>query len=212
VHLARREVERLTNGGEQAEDRAQFIESQLARADELFELGQTVEAHEIWTSIVNLYRDNKELRPLVEKAQHRLADGNESDIASGARKPPGGSKKRRPAGSGETEKANGARKPPGDSTQRQPADSDEAINNETDTNEEYPQTSETSEGVQTEQVAPEADAAPRPERRRPKASSRPTRKAERAKPVEDSGEESTPADDDAAALSSHEFRNASRRT
>ncbi|HUY35520.1 MAG TPA: protein kinase [Pirellulales bacterium] len=90
VHLARRQVESLTRGGTHSDDSAHFIESRLTRADELVEQGQTVEAHEIWTSIVNLYRDSKQLRPLVEKAQRRLADRDEDDgdKASGDKKAP----------------------------------------------------------------------------------------------------------------------------
>ncbi|HEV3004108.1 MAG TPA: serine/threonine-protein kinase, partial [Pirellulales bacterium] len=74
VNLARREVAKLAQSGAQDDDRAQFVESRLKRADELVEQGHTVEANEIWTSIVKLYGSNTELRPLVEKAQRRLSD------------------------------------------------------------------------------------------------------------------------------------------
>jgi len=178
VHLARREVERLTSGSERAEDRAQFIESRLARADELFQLGKTVEAHEIWTSIVNLYRDNTELQPLVEKAQLRLTDRNQAGKAS------------RPAAQVPR------RKPPGGSKKRRPANDDESDDDEAGSDEKRQQSGESSEGANSESATPEADAAAREERPRPKASGRPTRKAQRAKPAEDSDDESIPADDE----------------
>jgi hypothetical protein len=86
VNLARREEAKLAGAGAQNDDRAAFVESRLKHADELVEQGRTVEANEIWNSIVKLYRGNTELRPLVEKAQRRLSDKDEpsSKVANGA--------------------------------------------------------------------------------------------------------------------------------
>jgi tetratricopeptide (TPR) repeat protein len=84
VNLAKRQISALMGRASGAEDRAKFIESRLKQADEQYAEGETLEAHKIWNSIVTLYGDNRELRPLVERAQKKLSaddDKAESETA-----------------------------------------------------------------------------------------------------------------------------------
>jgi hypothetical protein len=93
VNLARRQIAALTGQTEQAADRAAFLEARLKDADKLEEEGKIVEARSLWSSIVTLYGDNRELLPLVKLAQQRLAgedDESDAETAAGAGGRPGG--------------------------------------------------------------------------------------------------------------------------
>jgi len=74
VNLARRQIAALTGKTDLSGDRAAFLEARLNDADKLEEEGKIVEARSLWSSIVTLYGDNRELLPLVKRAQQRLAD------------------------------------------------------------------------------------------------------------------------------------------
>jgi len=74
VNLARRQIAALTGKTDLSGDRAAFLEARLNDADKLDEEGKIVEARSLWSSIVTLYGDNRELLPLVKRAQQRLAD------------------------------------------------------------------------------------------------------------------------------------------
>lgn len=74
VNLARRQIAALTGKTDLSADRAAFLEARLNDADKLNEEGKIVEARSLWSSIVTLYGDNRELLPLVKRAQQRLAD------------------------------------------------------------------------------------------------------------------------------------------
>ncbi|HUY90974.1 MAG TPA: serine/threonine-protein kinase [Pirellulales bacterium] len=88
VNLARRQIAALTDDKtELAADRAAFLEARLKDADRLDEEGKIVEARSLWSSIVKLYGDNRELRPLVKRAQQRLADDDGESKEETAAKP-----------------------------------------------------------------------------------------------------------------------------
>lgn len=74
VNLARRQIAALTGKTDLSADRVAFLEARLNDADKLDEEGKIVEARSLWSSIVTLYGDNRELLPLVKRAQQRLAD------------------------------------------------------------------------------------------------------------------------------------------
>jgi hypothetical protein len=50
-----------------------LIQGRLDDADRLEADGKRMEARKIWSSIVTLYRDNREFETQVERAQKRLA-------------------------------------------------------------------------------------------------------------------------------------------
>ena len=83
VNLARRQVAQIEQGGGDKEDRVEIVNQALARADRLYEDGQTVEAQKIWNSIVTLYRNNREMDPLVKRATAHLAGRDADDFPSG---------------------------------------------------------------------------------------------------------------------------------
>lgn len=72
VNLARRQLQAIKEG-ETPPDRLALIEQRLAEADALARAGHTLEAKKIWHSIQTLYSGNKELEPLVARAEERLA-------------------------------------------------------------------------------------------------------------------------------------------
>lgn len=84
VNLAKRQVNSLMSQSSGAQNRAKFIESRLKDAEEQYDEGETLEAHKIWNSIVTLYGDNRELRPLVERAQKRLSSDDSEDSKTAA--------------------------------------------------------------------------------------------------------------------------------
>lgn len=73
MQLARRQMAKLMQDSESADERAELIKGRLAKAEELAAKGEAVEARKIWQSIVSLYGNNRELQTLVEQAQSRLS-------------------------------------------------------------------------------------------------------------------------------------------
>jgi len=69
VELARRQIDRIKAEQDPAESQTEFLERQLARASELAESGDLLEARKIVDGIIELYGDNQEARPLVERAR-----------------------------------------------------------------------------------------------------------------------------------------------
>lgn len=91
VLLAQKRATELMN--QPSSGRAALIQSRLDDADQLEQDGHRMDARKIWNSIVTLYGDNRELQPLVEKAQEKLTGQKpaaESDPggAADAQKPP----------------------------------------------------------------------------------------------------------------------------
>lgn len=72
VNLARRRVEEINSSPPEEGDAAKFVNDQLRRADQTYDAGQTVEADRIWSSIVTLYENNRELEPQVRYARARM--------------------------------------------------------------------------------------------------------------------------------------------
>ena len=85
VNLARRQIAALSGKSDLAADRAEFLAARLNDADKLDEEGKIVEARSLWSSIVKLYGDNRELQPLVKRAQRRLDADDESDAKDDAK-------------------------------------------------------------------------------------------------------------------------------
>ena len=84
VLLAEKRAKELVT---QSEPNARFalLKGRLDEADQLEQEGKRMEARKIWNSIVTLYRGNRELEPLVERAQQGLSgEKKPGDAASGS--------------------------------------------------------------------------------------------------------------------------------
>ncbi|MBX7166239.1 MAG: serine/threonine protein kinase [Pirellulales bacterium] len=79
LNLARRQLAALEGQAGTPDDRRRLVEAALAQAEELAAAGDMLAAHTKWQSIITLYGQNKELAPLVERAQARLA-GRETPV------------------------------------------------------------------------------------------------------------------------------------
>ncbi len=79
VALARRRIHEIETAGDLT-DRATLLNQALARADDLWQQGQTLRAREIWNSIITLYGDNREFQTQVDRARAAL-DGERSPDA-----------------------------------------------------------------------------------------------------------------------------------
>jgi hypothetical protein len=73
VMLAEKRAKELISQSEPSNAVVTLIQSRLDDADQLEKEGNRMDARKIWNSIVTLYGDNRELQPLVEKAQAKLA-------------------------------------------------------------------------------------------------------------------------------------------
>jgi serine/threonine protein kinase len=71
VNLARRQKQLIEKTGE-ARDRARFIQERMDMAEELAAKGERIEARKIWSSIVQLYENNREFASFVAEAQARI--------------------------------------------------------------------------------------------------------------------------------------------
>jgi serine/threonine-protein kinase len=78
ANLARRQKAQIEGASDGKPDRLQIVNAALDKADELYQAGQVVEANKTWNSIISLYENNQELRPLVKKARARLSKKSES--------------------------------------------------------------------------------------------------------------------------------------
>lgn len=89
VNLARRQIARIQYEGIDADEAVTMIQTKLAQADELQRSGKVVAARQIWYSIVELYGNNDNVAPLVQKAQSKLAgdERNESNDSRDSNKP-----------------------------------------------------------------------------------------------------------------------------
>ncbi len=74
VNLARKRIEEIEAKPPNAEELRSLLKRKLEQAEKLFQDGNTVGAKQIWEGIVNLYRLNKEVQPLVEEAQKKIDD------------------------------------------------------------------------------------------------------------------------------------------
>ena len=78
VKLAEKRAAELMKESESVDARLALINKKLDEADNLEAESNRVGARNIWTSIVRLYGDNRELQPLVERAQQRLSGDDKS--------------------------------------------------------------------------------------------------------------------------------------
>jgi serine/threonine-protein kinase len=74
VNLARRQKAQIETSSEGKQDRLKIVTEALAQADSKYQSGEVIEANKIWSSIVSLYEQNRELAPLVKQARKRLAN------------------------------------------------------------------------------------------------------------------------------------------
>lgn len=80
VKLAEKRAKELMAQSKAGDARLALIEGRLDDANQLEANGKRMEARRIWSSIVTLYRDNREFETQVERAQKRLA-GEEPEKA-----------------------------------------------------------------------------------------------------------------------------------
>ncbi len=78
VNLARRQISRIEIEGVNSDEASRMINAKLAEADELMRAGKVVSARKIWYSIVELYDNNDNVAPLVEKAQAMLSGNSKA--------------------------------------------------------------------------------------------------------------------------------------
>jgi serine/threonine protein kinase len=89
LNLARRQIAQIEAAGGDKDDRIQIVTAALDRADKAYEEGRTLDARETWNGIVTLYISNREMEPLVARAQTRLAGRNQPDPARAGPEPSG---------------------------------------------------------------------------------------------------------------------------
>ena len=78
LSLARRQAKKIKENAGAKSDRIAFVTEQMTKADEQYLAGETVEAKERWRSIVQLYRNNEELKAIVHRASDRLLSPEEA--------------------------------------------------------------------------------------------------------------------------------------
>ncbi|KAA5545363.1 serine/threonine protein kinase [Roseiconus nitratireducens] len=74
VNAARYQIAILEKKASGETDAAKIVQNKLDEADELLANNRVVEARKIWYSLVELYGDNSNLKPLIDQAQKRLAE------------------------------------------------------------------------------------------------------------------------------------------
>jgi len=79
INLAQRQIARISSAGEEPADRVAIVRAALERAEAAYTQGNVLAAREAWQSIVALYGDNQELRPLVRQARARLQNRLDDD-------------------------------------------------------------------------------------------------------------------------------------
>ena len=73
VNLARRQIAKIeSKPPNSTEELRRFLMEKLEQAERMYNNGDAIGAKQIWDGIVNLYNGNKEMLPIVEKAQTRL--------------------------------------------------------------------------------------------------------------------------------------------
>lgn len=73
INLARRQLRAIESSPLDANQLQKLLIAKLDEANALYEKSDVVAAKQIWESIVNLYEGNRDLAPLVSKAEERLA-------------------------------------------------------------------------------------------------------------------------------------------
>ncbi|MCD0461566.1 serine/threonine protein kinase [Roseiconus lacunae] len=74
VNAARYKIAILKDQAGKDSDARKIVQNRLDEADQFLAEGRVVEARNIWYSLVELYGDNSDLKPLIDVAQSKLAD------------------------------------------------------------------------------------------------------------------------------------------
>ena len=72
VNLARRQIAKIESNPPSSEELRRFLIEKMAQAERMLAGGDTINSKKIWEGIVSLYNGNKEVLPIVERAQLRL--------------------------------------------------------------------------------------------------------------------------------------------
>ena len=72
MSLSKRQIELLESNESSAEEVKRFLTEKLDEADKQFQDGDVVSPKKTWESILKLYNGNKEMQPLVQRAQQAL--------------------------------------------------------------------------------------------------------------------------------------------
>ena len=72
VNAARSQIAALENSNVERTEASEIVERRLKEADQHLADGRVVEARKIWYGLIELYGDNSNLSPLIQRAQDRL--------------------------------------------------------------------------------------------------------------------------------------------
>ena len=78
VNLARKRIAEIEAKPPSGEELRMLLKRKLEQAEKLYRDGNTVGAKQIWEGIINLYRQNKEVQPIVEEAQKKIDELQDS--------------------------------------------------------------------------------------------------------------------------------------
>jgi eukaryotic-like serine/threonine-protein kinase len=73
VKLALRQIRKIEDNPPDSNELRDFLQNRLDDADKKYNGGDMLAAKQIWDSVISLYGNNREMAPLVERAQSRLA-------------------------------------------------------------------------------------------------------------------------------------------
>ena len=79
VNLARRQIKQIQESPPSADELRKFLENKLQEANTFSEKGDAIEARKIWDSILSLYKGNRELQAIVEQAQNKIDQAQDSE-------------------------------------------------------------------------------------------------------------------------------------
>lgn len=79
VNAAQYQIGVLKKSGDAESEAAKIVQKQLDLADQMMAENKVIQAREIWFSLIELYKDNSDLQPLIEKAQQRLQENRVGD-------------------------------------------------------------------------------------------------------------------------------------
>lgn len=83
VKLARQQINRIKSDQASSTDKTAFLEETLAKAQTQADQGKLLEARRTLDSLISLYANNQEVRPLVQRAREQLAALDEGGSDAG---------------------------------------------------------------------------------------------------------------------------------
>jgi len=83
VGLARRQIKQISDAKGSQEGPAPFVEDRLSQAESLIKSGQLLDARRILSSIISLYGNNREMKPLVDRAREKIHQLDAGDPEGG---------------------------------------------------------------------------------------------------------------------------------